>query len=114
MKKATVLILAAAFGMGLASSAFAADCVVHYNRTACPGKETESYSKCDGKKECSKTEAADSEAACKVVAQTACDNSRLEITKSKVITATFDGKALPGPNGGNYCAADRADFNKCK
>ena len=110
MKKTSLLALTASLGMLLASSAFAADCVIHYNRTACPGKETESYAKCDGKKECDKVEAADSEAACKALAVNACENTRLQITKSKVVTATFGGKSL----GGNFCAADRADFNKCQ
>jgi uncharacterized membrane protein len=108
------ITLAVVLGLAFASSALAADCVVHYDRTACPGKEAESYSKCDGKKACDKEEAADSEAACTEAAMKACENSRLEITKSKVITATFKGKALKAPHDGSFCAADRPDFNKCK
>ena len=111
MKTITLAVL---FGLSFASSALAADCVVHYDRTACPGKETESYSKCDGKKSCDKDEAGDTEAACIKSAEAACENKRLEITKSKVITATFKGKALKGPYEGSFCAADRPDFNKCK
>ena len=107
-----IITLAALFGLSLASNAYASDCIVHYNRTACPGQEVESYSKCGGTKECDKDEAASTEAACTAAATAACDNSRLEITKSKVITAKFQGKPLKG--GGNFCAADRADFNKCK
>ena len=103
-------------GLPLASNAFAADdCIVHYNRTACPGKEEESYSKCGGSKECDKNEqSASTEAACIAAAKTACANSRLEITKSKVITARFNGKSLKGPYGGSFCAPNRPDFNKCK
>lgn len=108
------ITLAVLFGLSFASSTLAADCVVHYDRTACPGKESESYSKCDGKKSCYKEEAADTEAACTEAAKKACENSRLEITKSKVITATFKGTALKGPYDGNFCASDRPDFNKCK
>ena len=52
-----------------------------------------------------------------------CDNSRLDITKYKVVTATFKGAALTGgfaadgkaaAKGANFCAADRPDLNKCK
>jgi uncharacterized protein (DUF2147 family) len=108
------ITLAAVLGLAFASSALAADCVVHYDRTACPGKETESYSKCDGKKSCDKDEAGDTEAACIESAKKACENTRLEITKSKVITATFKGKSLKGEYDGSFCAPDRPDFNKCK
>ncbi len=110
----TISALAALFVLSMASSAYAGECSVRYVRTACPGKEVESYSKCGGAKECNKNEQAASAAACIGNAKRACANSRLDITKSKVITATFDGKVLKGPfAGGNFCAAKRADFNKC-
>lgn len=109
------IVLAALFGMSLASNAYAdMDCIVHYNRTACPGKETESYSKCGGSQQCDKNEDASTEAACIAKAKEACANSRLDITKSKRITARFNGKALKGPYGGSFCAPNRPDFNKCK
>jgi hypothetical protein len=61
MKIRHVLIAAVAlFNLGLAQ---AGDCAVEYNRTACPGKEAESYSKCDGKKNCVKTSPADTKPA---------------------------------------------------
>jgi hypothetical protein len=89
-----------------------AGCTVHYVRTACPGKEKESYSKCNGTKECDKEEsAAVSLKACEQAAAAACANTRLTITKSKVITAKFNGKLLRG--GANFCASNRPDFNKC-
>lgn len=109
------IVLAALFGLTFASNAFAAkDCIVHYNRTACPGKEAESYSKCGGSKSCDKNEDASTEAECIAAAKAACPNSRLDITKSKVITARFEGKSLKGPYGGSFCAPNRPDFNKCK
>jgi hypothetical protein len=111
MKK--ISTIAVLFALSFASSAYAGECVVHYNRTACPGMEVESYSKCGGPKECDKIEQAPSEAACVGAAKRACANSRLTITKSKVITAKYDGKALKGPFGGSFCAAQRPDFNKC-
>ncbi len=111
MKK--ISTLAVMIALSFASNAYAGECSVHYVRTACPGMETESYSKCGGSKSCDKIEQAPSEAACIGAAKRACANSRLTITKSKVITATYDGKALKGPFGGSFCAAQRPDFNKC-
>jgi hypothetical protein len=123
MKKTFALaaLLTLPFTMNAAS---AADCVVHVKRTACAGHEAESYKKCDGKQECDMQEAAAStDAACSKAALTACDNSRVDITKYKVITATFKGAALTGgfstdgkadAKGANFCGADRADLNKCK
>jgi hypothetical protein len=109
------ITLAVLLGVSFISNAYAADCVVHYKRTGCPGREDESYSKCGGTRECDKDEAATTEAACIAAAKEACANSRLEITKSKVITAKFQGKALNGGfGGGNFCAPNRPDFNKCK
>lgn len=108
MKKS--IILAALLSLPLAHAA-EAGCVIKYVRTACPGMEDQSYSKCGGTKSCDVDDAASTEAACIAAAKNACPNSRLTITKSKVITAKFDGKALNG--GGNFCAANRPDFNKC-
>jgi hypothetical protein len=110
MKK---FVLAAVFGLAFVSSA-SAQCVVNVNRTACPGKESESYSKCGGAKSCDKTEDAGSEASCIAFAKAQCPNSRLDITKSKIVKARFKGKALAGPYGGSFCAPNRPDFNKCK
>ena len=102
------------FGASLPSPAFAGECIVHTNRTACPGKEAESYSKCGGSKSCDKESPADTEAACIAAAKEGCPNSRLEITKSKIVKARFNGKSLKGPYGGSFCAPNRPDFNKCK
>ncbi|MEO5362961.1 MAG: hypothetical protein H7838_04985 [Magnetococcus sp. DMHC-8] len=109
--------------VGLAGVAHA-DCVLHYERTACKGKEADSFKKCDGKAACDKTvkEAATKEA-CAAAALKACDNDRLDITKYKKITADMDGKPLVGgfnavgkadAAGTNFCAADRPDLNKCQ
>jgi hypothetical protein len=120
-----VLALAVCLAMlGIASSANAADCVVHFKRTACAGQEVESYKKCDGKQECDKTEAAAmSDASCSKAALSDCDNARVDVTKFKVITATFKGTPLiggftadgkPDPKGTNFCAANRPDLNQCQ
>ena len=102
------------FGSLVAAPAFAGTCIVHTIRTACPGKESESYSKCGGSKSCDKEEDVSTETACIAAAKAGCPNSRLEITKSKVVKARFDGKQLKGPFGGSFCAPNRPDFNKCK
>jgi hypothetical protein len=110
MKIQTIAL--AAFGLMALAQVAQAGCVIHYNRTACPGQEAVSYSKCNGTKECDKEDsAAISLKACEQAAAAACANTRLQITKSKVITATFNGKALRG--GSNFCASNRPDFNQC-
>jgi hypothetical protein len=101
----------------LSGAAIAGECGIEYNRSACPGKEAESYAKCDGKASCVKASPLDSAAACQAAALKACANDRLDITKSKVIRATFDGKALKSASGKeDFCAdyANRAtEFDKC-
>jgi hypothetical protein len=114
MYKAIAIAAVALSGLSFASPVFAGECVIHINRTACAGKESESYSKCGGAKECDKDEFAANEAACIAKAKSNCPNSRLDITKSKRVTARFNGKQLPGPFGGSFCATNRPDFNKCK
>lgn len=115
------LICSFACGVGLFSSeSYAedqADCGINYTRTACPGKEEESYKKCDGKKSCTKFVAAASEQACADAAVAACANDRLTITQSKVITATFKGKALKNKGGKDDMCLDYSkrdsEFNQC-
>lgn len=84
-------------------------CEVYVERTACPGKEAESYVKCGGKQSCSNKKKAETEADCTKLGEEECSNSRVDITKSKVIKVTFGGKQSE-----NLCKADRADFNQCK
>jgi hypothetical protein len=110
MKIQTIALAAVCF-LSLSIAAQAA-CVVTTTRTACPGKEKESYSKCNGTKTCSKEDsAAVTPKACEQAAAAACPNTRLTITKSKVVTAKFNGTAVRG--GANFCASNRPDFNKC-
>jgi opacity protein-like surface antigen len=110
MKMKSVALAALCY-VSLAAAANAA-CVVNIVRTACAGQEAVSYSKCNGKKACDKEESSGVTAkACEQAAASNCPNSRLTITKSKVVTAKFNGKALRG--GANFCAANRPDFNKC-
>jgi hypothetical protein len=101
----------------LSCAAIAGDCGIEYTRTACPGKEADSYAKCDGKQTCVKAAPLDSAPACQAAALKACVNDRLDVTKSKVIRATFDGKALKSASGKeDFCAdyANRAaEFDKC-
>lgn len=94
----------------------AEDCILHVKREACSKEvEKESFAKCEGGvAECDeKPVPANSEKDCAKKALKACDNARLNITKSKVITASYgkDKKAVLG--GKNFCESDRPDFNKC-
>ena len=120
--KARIAVVGLLMGVVFSASSFADGCVVHYVRTACQGMEAESFKKCDGQAECEKSKPADSAEACSAAALKSCDNSRLDITKYKVITAKFNGEYLvggfdatgnPDPNGWNFCAGDRPDLNKC-
>ena len=116
--------LVASLGFAGAGTAVADDsgCVVHYVRFACQGQEAESFKKCDGLAVCDKTKPADSAEACAAAALKSCSNSRLDITKYKVITAKYNGEALTGgfdtggnadPAGHNFCDKNREDLNKC-
>ena len=93
------------------------DCVVHYVRTACEGQEETSYAKCDGQAECDKAKEAASVEECQAAALKACANDRLDITKSKVITATYKGEAIQSASGNaDFCADYEnrgAEYNQC-
>ena len=96
----------------LSVSAMAGECAIKTTRTACPGKEKESFAKCNGQPSCDEKVAAASEKECAEKALAACANNRPTVNKSKKVEATFDGKPVEG--GKNFCAADRPDYNKCE
>jgi len=110
MRLAIPVLLAMVF-FGVQTAVHADGCIIHIFRTACSGKEAESFKKCGGNASCDETLAASTPQECAKAALKACDNSRLDITMSKVITAVFNGRPVEG--GRNFCAADRPDFNKC-
>ncbi len=116
MKRLFVLLVGLSLAVGT-TLASAGDCAIHYNRTACKGQEAVSYLKCNGEKECTKSSEAASVAACQELAVKACANDRLDITKSKIITAVFDGKAIKSASGkDDFCidyAKKSAEFNQC-
>jgi hypothetical protein len=93
------------------------ECAITYTRNACPGQEAESYKKCDGKQTCTKNVAAPSADKCLEAALQACSNDRLSITQSKVIHASYKGKALKSKAGKDDMCLDYAkrdaEFNQC-
>jgi len=99
-------------------AATAGVCKIHYNRTACKGKDAESYSKCGGKKECDQMKPAASADECQKLALEACSNARVDITKTKIINAKFDNVDLKGTDGNlDFCVAypkAKAEFNQCE
>ena len=114
----TFLAVCLGFAPGQSRAEDKTDCALTTTRTACTGQEAESYKKCDGKQTCTKSVPADSEAACQAAAVAACSNDRLTVTKSKVISATYKGKALKSKAGKadlclDYAKRD-AEFNQCK
>jgi hypothetical protein len=97
------------------SMALAGVCELSITRVACPGKEAESFKKCDGKASCISKKKAETADECAKIAADECPNSRLDITKSKEIFAKFDGAEVKGKDGkAQFCDAARTDFNKCK
>jgi hypothetical protein len=103
--------------MAAAGTAVAGECAVESIRTACPGQEAESFSKCGGKQSCMTPESAGSTQDCQAAALKACANDRLSITKSKVVHASFDGKAVMSASGKDDFCADyekrAAEFDHC-
>ena len=89
----------------------AADCVIHVTRTACPGEEKESFSKCNGNASCDEKVLVTSAAQCASKAKAGCANSRLTVTKYKKVTADYDGTAVEG--GKDFCVG-HPDFPYAK
>ncbi len=121
MKK-TILVLGLFMLAFLMVTSVYARCNVNYTRTACKGQEAISYKKCGGDQSCSKLRNTDNVQECWQLAIKSCNNSRLNITKFKVITATYGGAQLiggydnlgnPDPNGTNFCGKQRPDLNQC-
>jgi hypothetical protein len=122
MKKLlTVVTIFTAF-IGVSSLA-QAECAVNYTRTACKGQKAISFKKCGGNQSCQKIKKADSMQACWQAALKSCNNGRLDITKYKQITATYNGQPLvggfgrygnPAGNGANFCWGGRPDLNQCQ
>ncbi len=114
---AALLGIAEADALAQASEPQITDCAVTYTRTACPGHEEESYSKCDGQQTCTKYVAAFSEAECRAAAVQACANQRLNVTKSKILTVTYQGLPLKNASGEDDMCLDypnRVDeFDQC-
>lgn len=113
--------LAALFFAGSASLTVHAEdkatCSVTTTRAACPGKEADSFKKCDGKASCSKSVEAKTAVACAEAATAACANDRLDVTKSKTITATWNGQPVKSKAGKEDLCLDyakrAAEFDKC-
>lgn len=79
----------------------AGECKMQVTRAACPGKDSESYSKCKGQKSCDESKKTGSAEACAKEAIKACQNKRYDVTQDKTITATFDAKPVEG--GKDFC-----------
>ncbi len=117
MKKTTSAILLAGLFSLMAPHAYSGTCELKVTRAACPGQEKISFKKCNGAASCSEFEDAASASDCAALATAACENKRLDITKSKVINATFDDKPVKGASGSDDLCTDyknkAAEFNKC-
>lgn len=100
-----------------AISVAAETCEITTTRTACPGKESLSYKKCHGKASCSEFIEVKNANECKVASVSACENARLNITKLKVVNASFNGSELKTDAGSSdFCTIYEkrdAEFNQC-
>lgn len=114
------------FGLILAAVLMAASaqarCEINYTRTACNGQEAIAFKKCNGNQSCVKLRDSRNVQECWQLAVRACENDRLNITKYKVITASYGGQTLiggfdefgnPDANGTNFCTKNRPDLNQC-
>ena len=117
LTRAALLALLAALTCGSTFAQDGADCAISYTRAACPGKEAISFAKCDGKASCTKQIQAGSPQACQAAALKACANDRLDITKSKVVGASYKGELLKSTSGKEDFCADydkrAVEFDKC-
>jgi hypothetical protein len=96
------------------SQVYAGDCEITVGRAACPGKDNEAYEKCKGKpgtpQKCVEIKKkVGSAEACAREALKNCTVFRPGITKSKAITATFDGN--PVESGKDFCQPEKPEFN---
>jgi hypothetical protein len=109
-------LIAAALLSFSVCAAYAGECVLQVTRTACPAKEKESFSKCDGKPGCDEAVPAASASQCALKAKAGCANKRLDVTKAKKITARYDGTSIEA--GKDFCAGHPdypyADKPDCK
>ncbi|MCP4696448.1 MAG: hypothetical protein GY862_06330 [Gammaproteobacteria bacterium] len=117
MKKIALFAAGLILSFNAVQAAEKTDCAVHYTRTACAGQEAVSYKKCGGEQSCVKHKPADSLEACQAAALKSCKNKRLDITKSKVITAKYKGEAIKTKSGKDDFCLDYenkdAEFNHC-
>ena len=79
----------------------AGECVMKVTRSACPGKDADSYAKCNGQKSCEEKKKTGSADACAKEATKSCQNKRFDVTQDKSVMATFDGAAVEG--GKDFC-----------
>lgn len=75
-----------------ASNAYAGDCVIKINRTACPGKTTEAYKPYNGKVETEEKKSLADQKACEAEAEKASKIVRKGVLTQKRTIASFDGK----------------------
>jgi hypothetical protein len=86
------------------SAAFAGDCVLSIERTACPGKETEALKPYSGKNPTEeKKDKANSEADCSAEAEKAAKIIRKGTLSKKVVSAKFGGKEIGKKEDSSAC-----------
>src|SRR3954467_7863204 len=79
-------------------TAFAGECELTINRTACPNKDKEAYDPYKGINPTVEKKSAANDKACLANAKKACKIVRTDILAKKTVAANFDGKAVGTAN----------------
>ena len=96
----------------MAGAAQAGQCLISTTRYACPGKEKDSYSKCAGQQSCDAETATATVQECAALTLRACINTRLDITKYKMVRAKFNGANVS--SGIDFCDKDQPGYKVSK
>jgi len=104
------LFIAAVFSV-MSLAAFAGDCELTINRSACPNKEKEAYDPYKGVNPTVEKKSAADEKACLANAKKACKIVRTDILSKKTVAAKFDGKTV---GTANNCDGMKEAVSNCK
>jgi len=96
----------------LSVSAIAGECVLKTTRVACPGKEKESFSKCNGQASCDEKVVADSAKECARKRRSHATTAVLPSPRARRSPPHLMGK--PSKVARMFVLPRRSDYNKCE
>ena len=92
-------------------AAFAGECELTINRSACPNKDKEAYDPYKGVNPTVEKKSAANDMACLANAKKACKIVRKDILSKKTVSAKFDGKTV---GSANNCEGNKDAVSDCK